>query len=454
MTIELKEGEILTTPRKKRFFQKVADYFEFEKHKTNYATEILAGVSTFMALAYIFVVNPSILAEGGFNKSAVLFATILVSFLATLLMGVWAKKPFALAPGMEMNAYVAFFVILGLGFTWPQALGAVFWSGIIFMILTLTNVRTKVIQAIPDKMKSGLSLAVGVFLMLIALRLAGVILYEGIAFDGIGTLFSPLAYVFYLGVASVLILRKLKIPGSVLISIVLASIFAHFLGLGGTGESVQISKDMFSAILQLDLGVILDPRMWSVILVLFLVDFYGSVAKFIGLTRNTTLVNKDGTLPQMKETLSVDGAATIVGSGLGTTSLTTYVESGVGIAEGGRTGFTAVVISILMLLFLALTPLLNLVPLIATTGALFWVGLHLFPSKQELKKYTRLDMFTVLGMIIVTIWTFAIDKALLFGFIIFMIGLIFTKRAKKINIYMVISTILLLVGFVFSIIQG
>jgi AGZA family xanthine/uracil permease-like MFS transporter len=439
---------------KKGFFGKVADYFEFSKHKTNYRTEIIAGVSTFMALAYIFVVNPAILSEGGFNKSAVLFATILVSFLATFIMGVWAKKPFALAPGMEMNAYVSFFVILGLGFSWPQALGAVFWSGIIFMILTVTNVRTKVIQAIPDKMKSGLSLAVGVFLMLIALRLAGVILYEGIIFNGIGSLMSPLAYVFYFGVASVLILRRFRVPGSVLISIVLASIFAHFLGLGSSGEPVQISKEMFSAVLQLDLGVILDPRMWSVILVLFLVDFYGSVAKFIGLTRGTTIVDKNGNMPQMKESLSVDGVATVVGSGLGTTSLTTYVESGVGIAEGGRTGFTAVVISILMLLFIFLTPLLNLVPLIATTGALFWVGIHLFPNKKELNTYTKLDLFTVLVMILVTIWTFAVDKALLFGFIIYMLGLLFTGKAREINIYMVISTILLLIGFIFSIIQG
>ena len=145
-----------------KFLQKIREYFEFAKHKTNFRTEILAGVSTFLALSYIFVVNPSILGEAGMNKSMVLFATIVVSFLATFLMGLWAKKPFVLAPGMEMNAYVAFFVILGLGFTWQQALGAVFWSGILFMILTLTGVRKKIIQAIPDKMKSGLALSVGV----------------------------------------------------------------------------------------------------------------------------------------------------------------------------------------------------------------------------------------------------------------------------------------------------
>ncbi|MBS3118434.1 NCS2 family permease [Candidatus Woesearchaeota archaeon] len=433
-------------------FKKISNYFEFAKHKTNYRTEILAGVSTFLALSYIFVVNPSILGEGGFNKSAVLFATVITCFLATFIMGVWAKKPFAVAPGMEMNAYVAFFVILALGFTWQEALGAVFWSGVIFMILTLTNVRTKIINAIPDKMKSGLALCVGVFLMLIALRLAGVLVYSGVRISGLGIFFSPLAYVLYFGLALTLILRKFKIPGAVLISIVLSTLSAYILGLGGTATPVQFSTEMFSAIFQLDLGVIFNVKMISVILVLFLIDFYGSIAKFIGLTRGTTIVNKDGTMPQMKEALSVDGAGTMVGASLGTSSMVAYVESAVGISEGGRTGFTAVVISILMLAMIFLTPLISLVPVIATTGALFWVGIALFPSREELKTYTKLDIVTVLIMIGAVIWTFSIDRALLFGFSIFILGLLFTKRIKEINPFMVISTVLLALGWILSVV--
>lgn len=148
-------------------------------------------------------------------------------------MGLWAKKPFAVAPGMEMNAYVAFFVVLGLGFTWQQALGAVFWSGVIFMILTLTNIRTKIIQSIPDKMKSGLSLCVGVFLMLIALRLAGILVYDGVRIQGFGVFFSSAAIVLYTGLALVLVLRKFRVPAAVLISIIFCSILAYFLGLIG-----------------------------------------------------------------------------------------------------------------------------------------------------------------------------------------------------------------------------
>ncbi len=435
-----------------KFSNRISKYFEFGKHRTNFRTEILAGVSTFLALSYIFVVNPSILGEGGFNKSAVLFATVITCFLTTFVMGVWAKKPFAVAPGMEMNAYVAFFVVLALGFTWQQALGAVFWSGVIFMILTLTNIRTKIITAIPDKMKSGLALCVGVFLMLIALRLAGILVYSGVTISGLGIFLSPLAYVLYFGLALALILRKLKIPGAILISIVLSTIFAYLLGLGGTASPVQISSEMFSSIFQFDLGVIFNVKMIGVILVLFLIDFYGSIAKFIGLTRGTTIVNKDGTMPQMKEALSVDGAGTMVGASLGTSSMVAYVESAVGISEGGRTGFTAVVISILMLAMIFLTPIISLVPVIATTGVLFWVGIALLPSKQELKTYTKLDIATVLIMIGAVIWTFSIDRALLFGFGIFIFGLLFTRRIKEVSIFMIISTILLAIGWILSVV--
>jgi adenine/guanine/hypoxanthine permease len=434
-----------------KLLKKISNFFEFSKHKTNFKTEIIAGVSIFMALSYIFIVNPAILSEGGFNASSVLFATIITSFIATLVMGLWAKKPFVLAPGMEMNAYVSFFVIGVLGFTWQQSLGAVFWSGIIFIILTITNIRTKIIKAIPDKIKSGLSLAVGVFLILIALRLVGILLYEGITLSKIGILISPIALIFYVGLILVLILRKFKIPGAVLISIILASVITHIIGLGESSLNIQISKEMFTGIFQADLSVILNPKMWSAILILFLVDFYGSIAKFIGLTRNTSIVDKDGNMPKMKEALSVDGYATLLGSGLGTTSLTTYVESGVGIAEGGRTGFTAIVCSLLMLGFLVLAPLISLVPVIATTGALFWVGIRLFPSKQEIKEYTKIDIITVIVMVITTIVTFAIDRALLFGFLIFIIGTLIAKKKEKISVYMIGSTILLLIGLIFSI---
>ncbi|MEW5955649.1 MAG: NCS2 family permease [Candidatus Micrarchaeota archaeon] len=426
------------------FRDKIARLFEFAKYGTNFRTEIIAGVATFLALSYIFVVNPSILSQGGFDKSVVLFATIVASAVATLLMGVFANKPLVLAPGMEINAFVAFYVIGQLGFTWQQALGAVFWSAVIFIVLTLSGVREKIIRAIPERMNAGLSLCVGVFLGLIALKLAGVLVYEGIALKGIGVLFSPAALVLYFGVAAVLLLRRFKVGGAVLISIILCTAVAHFIGLGQTtGEAIEVSADMLQGVLKADLGVILDPKMLSIILVLFLIDFYGSVAKLIGLTRK---LDKQGKVPKMKQTLLVDGAGAALGAQLGTTSIITYVESAVGIGEGGRTGFTAIVCGVLMLLFFLLAPLVNLVPVIATTGVLLWVGIMLFPAKEELKKYDKVEVATLLAMIAAVVYTFAIDKALLVGFIAYIGGLALTGKWRQVNKYLVASAVLLFIG--------
>lgn len=207
---------------------------------------------------------------------------------------------------------------------------------------------------------------------------------------------------------------------------------------------------MFSAFFALDLSVILNPQAWSVIIVLFLLDFYGSIAKFIGLTRNTTIVDEKGEMPQMKEALFIDGGATVVGSFLGTSNVTTYVESAVGIGEGGRSGLTAVFAGVLMLLFLALTPLVNLVPVVATTGALFYVGIMLFPNKREFRKYRWFDVLAVGAMVVTTIATFGLDKAMLIGFGLYIILQIIRGDIKKVNLYLLASTILLLLSIFLS----
>lgn len=378
------------------------------------------------------------------------FATILVSSLATILMGLWANKPFSLAPGLEMNGYVAFVVVGTLGFIWQDALGAVFWSGILMLIVNFLRIREHIIKAIPDKLKSGLAAAVGVFLMLIALKVSGVLAYEEIQVTGIGLLTSPEACVFYVGLAVALILRYFKLKGGVLISIIIASISAHLLGIGEVIEPIKVSKEMFNGVFALNFGVILDPKVWSVILILFIIDFYGSIAKFIGLTRNTTIVDKNGDMPKMKEALTIDGAATTVGGILGTTNLTPYVESAVGIGEGGRSGLVFVVSGILMLLFLLLTPLVNLVPVVATTGALFFVGLILLPTKADLKNYHWSDTIAVLAMIVATIWTFGLDKAMLFGFGLYIILQVVRGEWRKVNPYLLASTILVLVSILLA----
>jgi adenine/guanine/hypoxanthine permease len=425
-------------------------YFKIRQRGSTVRTELLAGISTFLSLAYIFVVNPAILSEAGMDKSVVFFATIVGSVVATLVMGLWAKLPFAVAPGLEMNAYVAYVVVGLMGFSWQGAMGAVFWSGVLTVLLNYTKVRVHIINAIPDKLKSGLAAAVGVFLMLIALKVSGLTTYEGIQIRGLGILTSPEAYVFYFGLIIAALLRSFNVKGAILISIIGASVLAHTLGIGQVIEPVRISADMLAGVFAFDLGVILDPRIWSVVLVLFILDFYGSIAKFIGLTRNTSIVDKDGNVPGLQEALTVDGGGTVLGASLGTSNLITYVESAVGIAEGGHTGLVAVVVAILMSLFLFLTPLVNLVPVVAATGALFWVGIMLFPGKKDLQEYNWVDIITVAVTILVTIWTFGLDKAMFAGFATYVVLLMLRGKWKDINIYLVISTLLLLLSIVLS----
>ena len=240
--------------------QKIDNFFGITKLGSSFKIELFAGLSTFLSLSYIFVVNPAILSEAGISTSVAFFATVFGSVVATLLMGLWARLPFALAPGLEMNAYVAYVVVGVLGFTWQGALGAVFWVGVLTFILSFTSLRTNIIKAIPDKLKSGLAASVGVFLMLIALKVSGLLAYEGIQVKGIGLLTSNEAYIFYVGLVLVLIFRYFKIKGSVLLSIIGAALFAHFLGVGQPIEPIKLSSEMFAGTFAFDLSVIFNPK--------------------------------------------------------------------------------------------------------------------------------------------------------------------------------------------------
>jgi AGZA family xanthine/uracil permease-like MFS transporter len=415
-------------------------FFEIEKKGSSIQLEILAGASTFLSLSYIFIVNPAILSQAGMDKSSVLFATIIASAAATITMGLWAKLPFALAPGMEINAFIAFFVVESLEFNWQQALGAVFWSGVIFVILTAIRVRERIIDAIPQSMKPSISLSVGVFLCLVALKVAGLVVYNG-RFEGFGNLVSRSSLALYIGLALILLVESLKACGSILLSIILTSLIYHLSGGGSeTEHPAQLSVTMFESVGRLDLGVILNPKMYGVILVLFLVDFYGSVAKLIGLTMNTNLF-VSGKLPKLREALLIDGGASILGSTLGTSSIVVYVESAVGIGSGGRTGLTAVVCGVMMLACFLVTPFLGWIPVVATTGALVFVAIKLCPSLEELRRFSKIDLLVLIVMQVIVIITFAIDRALLAGFSIYLIADVIGRRRP--NPYLVCSTVLL-----------
>jgi AGZA family xanthine/uracil permease-like MFS transporter len=282
------------------------------------------------------------------------------------------------------------------------------------------------------------------------LKVSGVLAYDGIQVKGFGILMSNEAIIFYVGLILVAILKKFKVKGAVILSIIGSAILAHFIGVGQAIEPIKLSRDMFAGTFAFDWHIIFNPKIWSVIIVLFILDFYGSIAKFIGLTRNTNIVDNEGNLPRLKEGLITDGAGTVIGAVTGTSNLITYVESAVGIGEGGRTGLVAVVVAILMSLFLFIVPLINLIPVVATTGALFFVGLMLFPNKKDIKEYSWSDIISVAIMILVTIWTFGLDKAMFAGFVAFLVLFAIRGKWKNMNVYLIGSTLILLLSILLS----
>lgn len=424
-------------------------YFQISEKNSSIRNEIFAGFSTFLALSYIFIVNPLILENAGFDPGVTLFATIVVSALATLAMGLWARLPFVIAPGMEMNAYVAFFAVGALGFSWQEALGMVFWSAVLMVLLTAMKIRGRIIDSIPDSLKLGLAFSVGVFLILVALSLAGILRYEAGWLRGIGSFTGPQAYALYASACVLALTLWLRLPGAVPLSILISALLMHFFGIAETGNrSATYSEKMFDGVFALDLSVILNPAAISVVLVLFVLDFYGSIAKFIGLTLNTNILEK-GRVPRRTRALFVDGLGSVGASFTGTTSVTTFVESAVGIGVGGRTGLTAVTCGLLMLSCFALLPLIQYVPVIATTGALIYVGIQLMPKREALRRIGRLETVALFSMPLATIATFAIDQGMLVGFLIYLIGTLASKG--RLDLFLGGSTALLAVSAVVQI---
>jgi AGZA family xanthine/uracil permease-like MFS transporter len=426
---------------------KLDRYFRISELETNLRTEVIAGFSTFLGLAEVFVVNPAILSQAGINKSAVLFATVISAGVCTLFMGFWANLPFVVGPGLEMNGFFAFSVVGTLGLTWQQGLGTVFWSGVLCILLTWLPVRQKIIDSIPAGLKMSIAVTIGVFVVLLGLRLSKTIGFN----DGLpdfaawnfGLLLSSGAIVMYVGLISsiVLGLKRLKITGGMLVAIIASAIACKMLGIVAKAPET-LSAEMFSALMQLNIfAPLTDPRCLSVVLIFFILDFYGGIGKFIGLTASTNL-QSGGKVHNIEKALYVDGIGTVLGAFLGTSSLTTYVESAVGIATGGRTGITAIVCGVLMLCTLSLTPLLGLIPVEATAGILVYVGWLLFP-KEKLPPGV-FDKCVAAMMAPVAVLTYSLDKPLLVGFWAYALRPLFARpRTERVNVYLLVAALLL-----------
>lgn len=422
--------------------------FKLREHGTNVRTEILAGVTTFLTMAYIIFVNPQILSTTGMDAGAVFVATCLAAALGSLIMAFLANWPIGMAPGMGLNAFFAFTVVGAMGYTWQQALGAVFISGIIFVILTVTGVRTWIIEGIPKSLRSGIVAGIGLFLGLIALKSAGIVVGSDATLVTLGDLTSPQALFAILGLFIIGALDALKVRGAILIGILAITILSIIMGYTQFGGIFDMPPSLAPTFFQLDIMGALQFGFVHVILVLVLVEVFDATGTMIGVAKRANLM-PEGKPNRLGRALMADSTAIVAGSFLGTSSTTAYIESTSGVQAGGRTGLTALTIGILFLLALFLAPLAGSVPAYATAPALLYVAGLMLREVADVQWDDATEATPAALTAIAMPFTYSIANGLAFGFISYVALKVLSGRFNQIHMATLIVAILFVIKYAF-----
>ncbi|ENN96148.1 xanthine/uracil/vitamin C permease [Methanocaldococcus villosus KIN24-T80] len=428
----------------------IEDYFEFKKYGTNIKIEILAGITTFMTMAYIIFVNPQILSQTGMDFGAVMVATCIASAIATLIMGLYAKYPFALAPGMGLNAYFTYGVCLGMGIDWRVALGAVFISGILFIILTLTKVRTWIFNVIPNAIKYGTAVGIGLFIAFIGLKNAGIIVESKATLVTLGNILNPEPLLSLFGIFLTSILVSRNVIGGILIGIIITSLIGMIFGISQFPSGiVSLPPSIEPTFLKLDIFGALNLGLLTIVMSFFFVDMFDTIGTLSALSSQAGYLDKDGKLPRVEKALMSDATGTVLGSLLGTSTVTTYIESASGIAMGGKTGFVSVVVALLFLLSLFFYPLVKAIPTYATASALVIVGALMMKAIKNINFDDYTESIPAFITILTIPLTFSIATGLALGFITYPILKIFTGRAKEVHWLVYILAAIFALRFVY-----
>ncbi|MBB5021245.1 NCS2 family permease [Desulfurispira natronophila] len=426
--------------------------FKLSARKSNVRQECTAGITTFVTMGYIIFVNPSMLSSTGMNFNAVLFATCVSAAIATLLMGLYANYPFALAPGMGINAYFTYGVVLGMGYDWQTALGAVFISGIAFIILTLVRARELIMNSIPMGIKIGTVTGIGLFIAFIGLKNAGIIVENPATLVSLGNLTNAPVLVSIFGILAISVLVARKIRGAILWGILASTILAIMMGVSQVPDSVfgtPSLSDVSTTFLQMDIKAAITIGLLEIIFVFLFVDIFDSIGTITGLSKQAGYLDENGKLPNADKTLMADGVGTTVGACLGTSTVTAYIESASGIAEGGRTGLTAVVVGICFLLALLFTPIIGAVPAVATAPALIIVGAMMLQNITDLKFKDMSEVIPAFLTMIMMPLTFSIATGLAFGFISYPIIKTLSGKVREVSFMVWLLAALFVLRFIF-----
>lgn len=437
--------EITSKSTNENLLQKV---FKLKEHNTNIKTEVMAGITTFMTMAYILVVNPSILSAAGMDQGAVFVATALSAAIATFFMGFLANYPIALAPGMGLNVFFANTVVLQMGYSWQFALMAVFIEGLIFILLTLTSLREKIIDCIPTNLKYAVTAGVGLFIAYTGLKNASIIT-DG----GLGNMHDPLVILTLVGLAITGVLISKNKKGALLISIVLISVIGMALKLVALPEGIMSFdvpslKPVFLQAFSVDKSEILSLDMVIVVFTLLFVDLFDTVGCLVGVAEKGNLLDENGNIPRAKEAMLADAIGTTTGALLGTSTVTSFIESASGIGEGGKTGLTAITTGVLFILSLLFAPLFVAIPTQATSAVLVIVGVMMAGS---LNKIDFADFTNAIPAFITFTFmplTNSIGDGIIFGILSYTILKLATNKKDEVNLSMIILSLLFIIKFI------
>ncbi len=422
--------------------------FQLDANGTNVRREILAGVTTFLTMAYIIFVNPAILKDAGMDFGAVFMATCLAAAFGSAFMGLYANYPIALAPGMGLNAYFTFGVVKGMGLSWQVALGAVFISGLIFLALSLVKIREWIVNAIPMSMKLGIAAGIGLFLGIIALKNADIIVAHPATLVTLGKVNTMPVLLAAIGFALIIAMTARKIPGAIIISILAVTAVAIGLGHAKFGGIVSAPPSIAPTFAQMDLKGAINVGFWTIVFVFLFVDLFDNTGTLIGVAHRGGMLDKDGKLPRIGRALIVDSTSASVGAVLGTSTTTSYIESAAGVDAGGRTGLTAVVVAICFLLAIFFAPLAGTVPAFATAPALLYVACLMSRSLKDLDWEDVTEFVPAMVTAITMPLTFSIAHGIGIGFITYAAVKILAGRWQEMNIAVPIIAIAFLVKLI------
>ena len=411
----------------------IESLFKLKDHKTSFRKEVLAGLATFLTMAYIMVVNPAILSETGMDFDSVFVATILASFVACMLMGILANWPVALAPGMGLNAFFTYAVVFGMGFSWQQALAAVFCSGILFLLISLSPLRAYLINAIPKSLKFGIGAGIGLFLAIIGLKNAGIVVDNPATLVGLGDLKSAPVLLALLTFTLMIALDKLKIPGAIVISILSTTIVGFIFGVAQFQGITSAIPSMSPTFLQLDFSSIGSSLFLIVVFTILFVDFFDTAGTLTSVANLSGKIDKDGNVENIQKAVFSDSIATIVGSIFGTSSTTSYIESGAGIKEGGKTGLVAVSVGIFFLLCLFLAPLAKSIPAYATGAALVFIATFFCKNLVNIDWDDISEYSPALLAAFIMPLTYSISNGIALAFIVYVVAKAISGKMSDLN---------------------